>query len=188
VRGGRPPSYYSFICPNCQAFYDLVKVEAGPETTIEELKCLSCGGPLPARDGNLVLKYFLLRKAGRVQKSRRARMVSKIRRSDRRIDPNGRHRLSLSLSLSLRRRPKALDTQEIFRALTTRSTAGFRCRQGGRKAQTCAVGHSAYAQARLPSGAFLEMEGAMSWHQSDILRVTAIGGATAAVIVALAGR
>jgi hypothetical protein len=29
------------------------------------------------------------------------------------------------------------------------------------------------------------MEGAMSWHQSDILRVTAIGGAAAAVIVAL---
>jgi hypothetical protein len=29
------------------------------------------------------------------------------------------------------------------------------------------------------------MEGAMSWDESDILRVTAIGGATAAVIVAL---
>jgi predicted Zn finger-like uncharacterized protein len=74
--GGRPPSFYSFTCPNCQALYDLVKVEAGPETTIEEVKCLSCGGPLPAREDEFILKYFLLRKAGRVQQSRRARMIS----------------------------------------------------------------------------------------------------------------
>jgi predicted Zn finger-like uncharacterized protein len=70
MAGGRPPSFNSFACPNCQALYDLVKVEAGPETTIDEVKCLSCGGLLPARDGNLVLKYFLLRKGARMVSTR----------------------------------------------------------------------------------------------------------------------
>ena len=30
--GGRPPSFISFTCANCQALYHVVKVEAGPET------------------------------------------------------------------------------------------------------------------------------------------------------------
>jgi predicted Zn finger-like uncharacterized protein len=63
MAGGKPPSFNAFTCPDCQALYDLVKVEAGPETTLQEVKCLSCGEPLPARDGGeFVLKYFLLRK------------------------------------------------------------------------------------------------------------------------------
>jgi len=64
MAGGRPPSFYSFTCPNCQALYHIVKVEAGPETNDRELACRSCGAPLPSREGSLVLKYFLLRKAG----------------------------------------------------------------------------------------------------------------------------
>jgi hypothetical protein len=32
--GGRPSAFKSFICPNCQALYQIVKVEAGPETMI----------------------------------------------------------------------------------------------------------------------------------------------------------
>jgi predicted Zn finger-like uncharacterized protein len=66
---GRPRG--SFTCPNCQALYDVVKVEAGPETTLHEVMCLSCGGPLLAREGKFVLKYFLLREASRAQKTRR---------------------------------------------------------------------------------------------------------------------
>jgi len=54
---------------------EVVKVEAGPGTTLQELTCLSCGGPLAAREGKFVLKYFLLRKA--VQKSRRTRIVAR---------------------------------------------------------------------------------------------------------------
>ena len=73
MAGGRPPR---FTCPNCQALYDVVKVEAGPETTLQEVTCLSCGGPLPAREGKFVLKYFLLREASRSQKSRRQRIVA----------------------------------------------------------------------------------------------------------------
>ena len=63
--GGRPSAFKSFICPNCQALYQIVKVEAGPETIDREPTCRACGGPLAGRDGKFVLKYFLLRKAAR---------------------------------------------------------------------------------------------------------------------------
>ena len=65
---GRPPTFKSFKCPHCQALYQIV--EAGPETVFQKVTCCVCGGPLPAREGKFVLKYFLLRKAGRVQKWR----------------------------------------------------------------------------------------------------------------------
>jgi len=52
-----------FYCPNCDALYQVAKVEAGPETVHREITCRACGGPLAGREGNLVLKYFLLRKA-----------------------------------------------------------------------------------------------------------------------------
>jgi predicted Zn finger-like uncharacterized protein len=61
--GGRPAAFNPFICPNCGAFYQVVKVEAGPETDNREIKCRACGGPLVGREGKFVLKYFLLRKA-----------------------------------------------------------------------------------------------------------------------------
>ena len=54
-----------FNCPNCNALYRLIKVEAGPEAIFREMACRACGAPLPARDGMLVCKYFLLRKAAR---------------------------------------------------------------------------------------------------------------------------
>jgi predicted Zn finger-like uncharacterized protein len=52
-----------FNCPNCNAHYRLIKVEAGPETGNREIRCRACGGPLPRRDGIFVCKYFLLWKA-----------------------------------------------------------------------------------------------------------------------------
>jgi hypothetical protein len=61
----------SFQCPNCNALYQLVKVEADPRTTDREITCRSCGGPLPGREGKFILTYFLLRKAGRTQKWKR---------------------------------------------------------------------------------------------------------------------
>ena len=63
-----------FNCPYCNALYQVVKVEAGPETVDREITCRSCGGPLTGRDGKFVLKYFLLRKAGRVQNWKRGRI------------------------------------------------------------------------------------------------------------------
>jgi predicted Zn finger-like uncharacterized protein len=65
---GMPPAFNSFTCPNCNAIYQMVKVEAGPETVDREVNCRSCGATLPGRDGNFVLKYFMLRKADRVRR------------------------------------------------------------------------------------------------------------------------
>jgi hypothetical protein len=67
--GGIKPG--SFTCPNCNALYQLVHAETGPETIDREITCLACGAPLSGREGKFVLKYFLLRKGGPVQKWRR---------------------------------------------------------------------------------------------------------------------
>jgi hypothetical protein len=47
-------------CPNCAARYKIVRVNAGPPDTFREITCKSCGGPLPAREGASILKYFLV--------------------------------------------------------------------------------------------------------------------------------
>jgi hypothetical protein len=55
-----------FKCPHCNALYEIIKPEAGPETiAAREITCRVCAGPLPARDGKSILKYFLLREATR---------------------------------------------------------------------------------------------------------------------------
>jgi predicted Zn finger-like uncharacterized protein len=63
--GGRPAS---FNCPHCQALYQVIKAEAGPETVDGAVPCRSCGEPLPGREGGFVLKNFLLPHAGWVQR------------------------------------------------------------------------------------------------------------------------
>jgi hypothetical protein len=46
-------------------------MEATPgETSHEEVQCRNCGGALEARDGDFILKYFLV---GKPKKSRRKR-------------------------------------------------------------------------------------------------------------------
>ena len=65
MAGGRPSSFISFTCPNCQALYQVVKVEAGRETAFHNVTCLACGAPLSGRDGEFVVKYFLLRHGAR---------------------------------------------------------------------------------------------------------------------------
>ncbi len=47
-------TYAHFNSPNCNALYQLVKAEAGPETDNREITCRACGTPLPARDGIVV--------------------------------------------------------------------------------------------------------------------------------------
>jgi hypothetical protein len=69
MASGRPHSFKSFSCPNCQALYQIVKVEAGPESVSDEVPCRVCGAPLAGREGKFVLKYFLLREATRVWRS-----------------------------------------------------------------------------------------------------------------------
>ena len=68
--GGRQPSFNSFTCPNCGAHYQVVKVEAGPETDNREIACRVCDWPLAGRGERFVLRYFLLRKG--VRSRRRA--------------------------------------------------------------------------------------------------------------------
>jgi hypothetical protein len=70
-----------FRCPNCNALYQVVRANAGPETVDLEAACGLCGGALAAREGQFVLKYFLLRKAIREDSrigrgSKRARTIA----------------------------------------------------------------------------------------------------------------
>jgi DNA-directed RNA polymerase subunit RPC12/RpoP len=58
-----------FRCPNCAALYQVVRVEAEQEND-REITCRACGGPLPAREGQFVMKYFLLRRAGERERRR----------------------------------------------------------------------------------------------------------------------
>jgi hypothetical protein len=39
----------SYFCQNCKALYQIVKVEAGPQTADREVTCRDCGAPFPAR-------------------------------------------------------------------------------------------------------------------------------------------
>jgi transcriptional regulator NrdR family protein len=58
----------SFRCPACDALYQVVKINAGQQTIGREMTCQVCGGLFPTREGSVILKYFMLRKAGRRQK------------------------------------------------------------------------------------------------------------------------
>jgi predicted RNA-binding Zn-ribbon protein involved in translation (DUF1610 family) len=49
----------AFSCPACGARYQLARIEASAEPT-RPLACISCGGPLPAREDEFFLKYFLI--------------------------------------------------------------------------------------------------------------------------------
>jgi predicted RNA-binding Zn-ribbon protein involved in translation (DUF1610 family) len=59
-----------FNCPNCDAPYLLVRVDAESVTTDSQVECLTCGAPLQGREGRVVLKYFLLGPGRRVGKRR----------------------------------------------------------------------------------------------------------------------
>ena len=54
-----------FDCPTCQAVYRVVEAEAGPETIDRDAPCRRCGGFLPGRRGEYVLKYFYVRGGAR---------------------------------------------------------------------------------------------------------------------------
>jgi hypothetical protein len=58
-----------FNCPNCDAEYRIVRLEAGRETIDRELACIACGTPLNGREGGFLVKYFFV---DRRSKKRRA--------------------------------------------------------------------------------------------------------------------
>jgi hypothetical protein len=49
-----------FECPHCKAKYDVVRMEAPGVEADTQVSCISCGGPLPGREGPFLLKYFLV--------------------------------------------------------------------------------------------------------------------------------
>ena len=54
------PPVARFDCPNCNALYKVVRVEADPLTADSEITCRNCDAPLQGREGASVLKYFLV--------------------------------------------------------------------------------------------------------------------------------
>jgi predicted RNA-binding Zn-ribbon protein involved in translation (DUF1610 family) len=59
-----------FNCPKCGTLYTIVPVEPDGTSDDREVSCTSCSAPLPARDGGLVRKYFLLRRIGTAERAR----------------------------------------------------------------------------------------------------------------------
>lgn len=58
-----------FRCPNRGALYQVVKVEAGPETVDCQISCRTCGARLVGREGSFILKYFLLLNPGQLRRA-----------------------------------------------------------------------------------------------------------------------
>jgi hypothetical protein len=70
-----------FRCKCCLALYQVVKVEAAGLESVDPT-CRVCNEPLAVREGQHVLKYFLLREAGRQQApAKRADLVAFVDRS-----------------------------------------------------------------------------------------------------------
>jgi hypothetical protein len=61
-----------FGCPHCGAQYTLVRVEAESATADGQIACRSCGGPLDGHDGRFILKYFLVDRPTRADRSKLA--------------------------------------------------------------------------------------------------------------------
>jgi len=74
--GGDMAQRILFNCPNCNALYQVVKSEPGPETVVRAVTCRPCGAPLPPREGKFANKYFFLRNAGRTQRWTRTKRGS----------------------------------------------------------------------------------------------------------------
>ena len=57
---------------HCGAQYTLVRVEAESATADGQIACRSCGGPLDGHDGRFILKYFLVDRPTRADRSKLA--------------------------------------------------------------------------------------------------------------------
>ena len=55
----------NFICAHCGSFYEVVRAKALSDSVNRQITCPTCTGPLPPRESQFALKYFLLRKANR---------------------------------------------------------------------------------------------------------------------------
>ena len=65
MTAANPPTS-PFSCPHCGAKYKVVAIEAATASPTEPgVGCLSCGGQLAAREGDFLLKYFLVGNTGK---------------------------------------------------------------------------------------------------------------------------
>ena len=60
---GHPPvtvktAEVNFTCPKCSSLYEVVRAEAAPAVD-PDITCPICGGPLPARQAQYALRYYL---------------------------------------------------------------------------------------------------------------------------------
>jgi ssDNA-binding Zn-finger/Zn-ribbon topoisomerase 1 len=63
-----------YACPTCGAEYKVVRVEMTTGAPEGRLTCRKCGGPLRAREGRYILKYFLVGAPRRYLRPRRSRI------------------------------------------------------------------------------------------------------------------
>lgn len=56
---GKSPTM-RFTCANCGGVYEVMRLEAPIASSERQIKCICCGVPLRGRDGNFILKYFLV--------------------------------------------------------------------------------------------------------------------------------
>jgi hypothetical protein len=59
-RMGRESYAELFNCPSCNSQYKLVRAEADHTGSYGQIECYHCGGPLKGREGQFILKYFLV--------------------------------------------------------------------------------------------------------------------------------
>jgi predicted RNA-binding Zn-ribbon protein involved in translation (DUF1610 family) len=65
---------YKFRCPNCEAEYKVVRVEA-PPTHDKQPTCLSCGAPLRSREAKFALKYFRVSDGAELGRGNRPKLL-----------------------------------------------------------------------------------------------------------------
>jgi hypothetical protein len=62
-----------YACPTSEAEYKVVRVAVETGAPEGRLTCRKCGGPLHAREGRYILKYFLVGGSRRYLRPRRSR-------------------------------------------------------------------------------------------------------------------
>jgi hypothetical protein len=62
-----------FSCRNCNAKYLLIRVESEPDPSHGGIECHHCGAPLNGREGQFILKYFLIDRPRRKLKPTRVK-------------------------------------------------------------------------------------------------------------------
>jgi predicted Zn finger-like uncharacterized protein len=69
-----------FTCPQCGAEYKVVRMSPQSVLAAQTVKCLHCPAEFMARNGDLILKYFLLKRPARQAQIRKVPTEARIGR------------------------------------------------------------------------------------------------------------